>query len=104
MPVIVPEPSSPEPVSNVMSEEVLILETEFDAVSDVESVGSVVRGELFELDTSEELVSVKASVLLDASLPIDSSDELSMFVEPETPTEVAVAASRLWLDEELLLS
>ena len=40
VPVVIPEPS-PEPVSKVISEEVLILEKELDAISDVESVGSV---------------------------------------------------------------
>jgi hypothetical protein len=40
VPVVIPEPS-PEPVSKVISEEVLILEKELDAISDVESEGSV---------------------------------------------------------------
>jgi hypothetical protein len=97
IPVVIPEPSSPEPVSRVISE-VLILEIELDAVSEVESVGSVVSSELCELEKSEDVVSDEESVLLDASLPVENSDEL-----PKSVASVAVDSSRLALDEELLL-
>jgi hypothetical protein len=100
--VVIPEPSSPEPVSRVSSE-VLILETELDTVSEVESVGSVVSSELCELETPEDLVSDEKSVLLDVSLPVENSDEVSKSVPSEICSEVAVDASRLALDEELLL-
>jgi hypothetical protein len=96
--VVIPEPS-PEPVSKVKSEEVLILDRELDAVSDVESVGSVV---ISELDKSEELVSDEASTLLEASLETDNSDELPTSVETETSSELAVNVSGVGLDEELV--
>jgi hypothetical protein len=83
--------------------EVLLLETELDAVSEVESVGSVVSSEFCELDKSEDLVSDEESVLLDASLTEEDSDELPKSVGSEICSEVAVDASRLALDEELLL-
>lgn len=103
IPVVMPEPSSPDPVSRVMSDEVLILETELDTVSEVESVASVVSSELCELEKSEELVSDEESVLLDASLPVENSDELPTSVGSEICSELAVDASRLALDEVLPL-
>lgn len=103
VPVVMPEPSSPDPVSKVMSEEVPILETELNTVSEVESVDSVVSSELCELEKSEELVSDEESVLLGVSLPVEDSDELSTSVGSEICSELAVDASRPALDEVLPL-
>jgi hypothetical protein len=77
---------------------VLILERELDAVSDVESVRSVLCS---VLDKSDELVSDEASVLLDSSLEIDNSDEL---LTSETSGELAVDISGIGLDEEVVSS